>query len=286
MSPRRGAKDAPPQAAGADARCYGAQVDLAKIVDTHLFCLSPSHGGSTFVRQALATSAAIWAAPEEASWLLGGVRPALPFPAAFHGVGFRRQALLADDDGYDWPRTRRAWYFQAQARSPAASVFFSQSPRHLFQADLLAARFANAKFLFMVRNPYALCEALCRSFREKYPGHAAHLPLEEIAATHYVACFKRLGEVMARHSQRGAFFSYETMCDVPERVAALVGELVPAIDDLDFRQRLPVKDSYYEVLTNMNETHIGRLDEGQIAAMNSVFRPNAAVLGSFGYELM
>ena len=269
-----------------EARFYGAQVDLAKVVDTHLFCLSPSHGGSTFVRQAMATSSATWAAPEEVSWLLGSLRPALPFPAAFIGVGFRRQSLLADDDGYDWPHTRRAWYFQAQARSAAASVFFSQSPRHLFQADLLPVRFANVKFLFMVRNPYALCEALCRGFRQRYPGHARHLPLEEIAATHYVACLKRQREAMARHSERGVFFSYETMCDDPEGVAALIGELVPAIDDLDLRQRLPVKDTYYEELTNMNERHIGRLANAQIAALNSVFRRNQAVLGSFGYELM
>lgn len=268
-----------------EARFYGAQVDLAKVVDTHLFCLSPSHGGSTFVRQAMATSSATWAAPEEASWLLGGLRPALPFPAAFIGVGFRRQSLLADD-GYDFAQTQRAWYFQAQARSPAASVFFSQSPRHLFQADRLAAHFANVKFLFMVRNPYALCEALCRGFRQRHPGHARHLPLEEIAATHYVACFQRQREAMARHSERGVFFTYETMCDDPERVAGLVGELVPAVDDLDFRQRLPVKDTHYEELTNMNERHIGRLGKAQIAAVNSVFRRNQAVLGSFGYELM
>lgn len=269
-----------------EALFYGAQVDLAKVVDTHLFCLSPSHGGSTFVRQAMATSSATWAAPEEVSWLLGPVRPALPFPAAFIGVGFRRQSLLADDDCYDWAHTRRAWYFQAQARSPTASVFFSQSPRHLFHADLLVAHFANAKFLFMVRNPYALCEALCRGFRKRWPVHARHLPLEEVAATHYVACFSRLSEAMARHSARGVFFSYETMCAAPERVAELVGELVPAIDDLDLRQRLPVKDSYYEELTNMNEQHIDRLDEAGIAAMNSVFRRNQQRLVDFGYELI
>lgn len=265
---------------------YGAQVDLAKVVKTHLFCLSPSHGGSTFVRQAMATSLATWQAPEEVSWLLGRGLPALPFPSAFVGVGFRRQALLADDGRYDWPNARRSWYFQAQSRSPAASVFFSQSPWHLFQADLLAARFENTRFLFMVRNPYALCEALCRSFRERHPSHARHLPLEEIAATHYVACFRRLAEVMVRHAGRGALFTYETMCSAPDRVAELVGELVPAIDDLDLRQRLPVKDRYYEDLTDMNDRHIGRLDGCQIAAMNAVFRPNEAALRHFGYEVM
>ena len=49
----------------ADAHVYGAGRDLSRTITTHLFVLSPNHGGSTFLQQALATSRATWNLPRE-----------------------------------------------------------------------------------------------------------------------------------------------------------------------------------------------------------------------------
>ena len=88
------------------------------------------------------------------------------------------------------------------------------------------------------------------------------------------------------HGDRGVFFTYETMCAEPERVAQDVHALAPAIGDLNLRQRLPVKRGYCEMLTDMNARQIARLDAEQISAFNRVFRAHRDTLDAFGYDLV
>ena len=88
------------------------------------------------------------------------------------------------------------------------------------------------------------------------------------------------------YHKRGVFFNYETMCKEPVRVAQMIGELVAEIDDLELRQRLPVKGRYHETLTDMNARQISRLKPEQLAACNRVFEAHREVLDYFGYELL
>ncbi len=197
----------------------------------------------------------------------------------------RWRDVLTDPGLYDWRRTRRAWYFQARARDPRASTFVTSSPPHLLVVDELARHFRNAKFLFMVRNPYAVCEGICRivaRFRLAPPG----MDVPEAAARHVVACFERQRRNIDAHGGRGVFFTYETMCAHPESVAASIRALAPALDDLELRQRLPVKGRYDEVLTDMNARQIARLDPSRIKQLNRVFRAHRTLLAHFGYELL
>ncbi len=75
------------------------------------------------------------------------------------------------------------------------------------------------------------------------------------------------------------------MCAAPERVAQTIRALVPALDDLDLRRRVPVKGRYDEELTDMNARQIARLTREQIAAFNDVFRRHRELLAYFGYPL-
>ena len=277
--------------------CLGAFRDLASTVSTHLFCVSPSHAGSNFLKGVMAISKATWiskARRNESHAAPGFVGPELPFPTSFIAVNPQKIALVANPEGYDWPRNRRAWYFLAQAKDPAATVFFARSTRFLFQTHMLAQHFRNPRFLFMVRNPYALCEGLCRQYRANFGENAERFrqlsmgdkSLEEYAATHYVRCLAQQRENLEKHGGRGAFFSYEEMCAVPERVARKIQALAPALDDLNLRQRIPVKNLYDEMLTDMNVRQIARLSGAQLRAINRVFRPHRQLLHHYGYELI
>ena len=68
--------------------------------------------------------------------------------------------------------------------------------------------------------------------------------------------------------------------------ARRIAALVPELDDLNLRQRVPVKGDYDEMLTDMNACQISRLDHRRVAAFNRVFRPHRDLLGYFGYELL
>ena len=276
---------------------FGAGRDLEARVRTHLFCISPNHSGSTFLQLALATCRGTWNLHLEGEQTLGFVGPrplllsGLPRPNKFWALHPRHLERLADPGLYNWPRTRKAWYFQAYARSPDASVFVVKSPRNLFQLDMLVQHFRNAKFLFMVRNPYAAAEGVCRSYRSKFPegvppAGQRRVSLEGWAATHLANCLAQQRRNLQGFADRGAFFTYEAMCAQPERVAQAIKQLVPELDELNLRQRLPVKRLYNEMLTDMNARQLARLDPEQIAAMNAVFRPRRELLEHFGYDLM
>ena len=274
----------------------GAGRGLERAIRTHLFVICPNHSGSTFLRKALATSQAVWSLPGEADRVPGFARPgSSPERSAPRNNKFWAASQVRIDretapGGYDWPRNRKAWYFMARARDPKASVFVTQMPRMIFQVEMLVRFFRNARFLFMVRNPYAAGEGICRTYREKYgadPPRASWQGrgLEEWAAMHLVNCLARQRCNVEAHGGRGVFFSYEAMCAEPERVGREIRAMVPELDDLDLRRRLPVK-GYDEMLTDMNARQIARLGAGQVAAFNRVFGEHRGLFGHFGYELL
>ena len=199
--------------------------------------------------------------------------------------------LFADPASYDWARSRKAWYFFARAHRADASVFVTKSPPHLLHVEHLAQAFRNAKFLFMVRNPYAVCEGICRRYRTRLaailhrqftePGKS----IETAAAVHVATCLALQRRNIETFAERSAFFTYEVMCDEPAAVARKVQSLVPELDDLTLRQRIAVKN-YDETLTNMNERQIAAPTAEEIAAFKRVFWEHRNTLDYFGYDLM
>ena len=273
--------------------------DLAGLIDTHLFVVCPNNSGSSFLVAALESCRAAWRLPREGQMIRGFAGPVTWRPqgreALFPGLLWASEQrwidLFADPRGYDWPRTRQAWYWYACAHAPDASVFVAKSPPHVLHVAQLARHFRNAKFLFMVRNPYAVCEGICRRYRTRLAEHyrrqfaATGRSLATAAATHVANCLAWQRRNIEAWRDRGVSFTYERMCGEPEAVGEEVCALVPAIDDLVLRRRIAAKD-YDEMLANMNERQIANLRPEDVAAFNRVFREHRDTLDWFGYELM
>ena len=244
--------------------CYGATHDVAQAVTTHLFGISPNHSGSTLLKEALGTSKKTWNLLTEGHLALGFAGPVAA--TVLWAAGRRRVDRLADSARYDWALIRKAWYFQAQARDPAASVFYTKSPPHLLIVGDLARRFRNAKFLFMVRNPYAVCESLCRYYRDlgmaaftaRFPGRS----LPETAAAHVVACLS--GSVSTLTHMETADFLY---LRGHVRGAGARGARHPGPGPGNRRPQpaaTPVGKGKYNCLpTDFNAWQISRLDAGR-----------------------
>ena len=284
--------------AGGGSVFLGAHRDLERLVTTHLFVICPNHSGSTFLQKALATSRRTWNLPREGKSTLGFVGPRPENDDRLTGsnkIYFAKKRwldVLADPAAYDWPRNRATWYFQAHARAPRATVFVEKTARLLPVVGDLVRHFHNAKFLFMVRNPYAVCEGICRQLRSLQRSPTFPRPalegerLETLAARHVATCLELQSRNVERYGDCGVFFTYEALCAEPERVAYAIRLAVPELDDLNLRRRLPVKERYDEMLTDMNARQIARLDAGQIAAINRELQQHRAVLDHFGYEIM
>ena len=266
-------------------RVYGAMHNLERAVGTHLFGIAPNNSGSTFLKEAMATCRGTWNLWYEAPRVFGFAGAPIYQRIPLIWTAERDWlARLTIPGAYDWERNRRAWYFQAFARSPEASVFYTKAPPFLLYVGELARHFSNPKFLFMVRNPYAVCEGICRNLRRS--GLARGRDLPAAAARHVVNCLEYQRRNIETFGDRGVFFTYEAMCDEPEAVEEKIRTLVPELDDLRLRQRLLVKGNYHEMLTNMNARQIARLDAAQIAIFNRVFRERRDLLDHFGYEIL
>ena len=324
-APARGT--GPPRAAGAGRTpVRGATRDLESMITAHLFVVCPNNSGSSFLASALAACRAVWSLPREGQGIPGYAGPVTTRDPelAIWAAGPRSIGLFTDPARHDWARTRKAWYFFARAHDPGASVFVAKSSQHVFQVGQLARHFRNPRFAFMVRNPYAVCEGICRNFRRRFGGRrlprdAGRRSLEETAAAHVVHCLARQrrnveacgGSASEPHrdlpsephpgaapgscrglppspvgGSRGVFFTYEAMCADPVGVARRVRSLAPELADLDLRRRLPVKGRYDEMLTDMNARQIARLTAGQVATFNRVFHEHRDALDYFGYELL
>ena len=264
---------------------FGADRDRQIRITTNLFIICANNSGSTFLKNALATSRRTWNLTVEGQFMFGFVGPnTRTHGRLLWGADPRWRRILADDSAYDWPRNRHVWYFQSSALAPEATVFTTKAPPFLLHVEALNRHFRNARFLFMVRNPYAVCEGIWR-YRQDQPVPPGRR-LFEAAAEHVAYCLELQQRNLETHAHLGAFFTYEAMCDQPERVERQIRSLVPEIDDLKLRQRLRVKGQYDETLTNMNARQIARLTPAQIAAANQVFEKRRGVLEHFGYSLM
>jgi hypothetical protein len=264
----------------------GAGRDLGRLITTHLFVICPNNSGSTFLKNVLATSLRTWNLRREGQRALGfagpsGVGEGTPLVWAARGEWlepFRRPGA------YDWEKIRKAWYFQAFARSEDATIFVEKSPTLLLNVEALSREFLDARFLFMVRDPYATIEGIIRRHRRRTPRIGPEEALVT-ATRHVVRCFDFQRHNVRRFGNAGRFFTYETMCDQPGEVERLIRGLVPALDDLTLNQRVEVKGLYDEPLRNMNHDQIQRLLPEDIEQINEFLRSEGELLDFFGYRL-
>ena len=264
---------------------YGADHDLGRLITTHLFIMCPNNSGSTFLKNALATSRRTWNLEKEGQHTFGFAGPSTRGEGAGLIWASNQQWIdvFSNAMAYEWPVTRKAWYFQAFARAANARVFVTKSPPFLLNVHLLLRHFQNARFIFMVRDPYAVVEGITR--RRGRHVIPPDVDLFVVAATHIMKCFQYQRHNAETYTERGVPFTYEEMCDRPERVGRLIQGLVPELDDLVLRQRVPVKKTYDEVLRNMNAQQISRLTASDLGRINEVFQQHQDLLDYFHYPL-
>ena len=260
--------------------CLGALSDLTKKVKTHLFLICPNNSGSTYIKGVMANSKYTWNLAREGQHMLGfqGVSTS-QIGAELLWATDKWLKYFTDDSLFNWPQTKKAWYFTATSSSEDAPVFFSKSPPSIVWVDSLKQHFENTKFIFMVRNPYAVVEGIARRKKARF-GREEILRL---ASEHIMKCF----ELQINNIQMypdSVFFTYEFLCDYPERVKEKLESFLPELSDLDFAAEIPVKGNYCEPLRNMNEQQIKRLSSSDLAVMNRVFDCNPEYLEYFGYK--
>jgi hypothetical protein len=247
----------------------------------HLFVLAPNNSGSTFLTRALGLSPGAWSLPREGQHVSGYAGPSSRGTGAglLWAANADTIARFTDPAAYDWQRNRRAWHFQAASEHPEATVLIVSSPPFLLIADQLARHFPEARFVMMVRNPYAMVEGILRGT----PGGIGNLETAGAAARHVAAALKQQSANRALLEERAVSFSYEEMCRNPQAVSARILELAPALGEVRLDQKIAVKGHYDEELRDMNAEQIARLDSAMIAAIEAEFDRHRPLLDAFDY---
>lgn len=259
---------------------YGARYNLEKVIDKHLFIISPNNSGSTFLQNILATSNHTWNLNREGQHTFGytgSSKSDLIWAANQPSLD-----SLREPSRYDWEKTKKAWYFQAFSKSETAAVFVTKSPPFLVITDMLRAHFTNTRFIFMVRNPYAVVEGISRRKRAiQYAGK----DIFKVAAKHIMTCFEYQKNNVETYGN-DLFFTYEQMCRDHVLTEHRVKHFIPELGDLELNQRIIVKNLYFEPLRDMNIQQIQRLSRENIKEINTVFEENRGLMDYFGYEIL
>ncbi|WP_417783812.1 sulfotransferase [Terasakiella pusilla] len=246
---------------------YGALHELQNCIKTHLFLICPNNSGSTFLKGVMANSRHTWNLKREGQHMAGfqGVSTS-EIGAELLWATEKWLKYFTDEAAFNWPMSKKAWYFTATARDPEASVFFTKSPPAIVWVEQLKRHFHNSKFIFMVRDPYAVVEGISRRKQHRYP----RTELLTLASEHIMKCFELQIENIENNPQ-AVFFTYEFLCAEPEQAKSMLNALVPELVDLTFDAKIPVKGSYFEPLRNMNEQQINTLSKQDLTIINRVF---------------
>lgn len=263
----------------------GASYDLDSLIKTHLFVISVNNSGSTFLRRSFEISPSVWHLEREGQHTAGfqgpftrGSSDALVWNALPDN-----RARYLDPSAYDWDASRRAWYFQARARSPEASIFVTSSPPFLLNVPMLAREFVGARFIMLNRHPLAIAEGILRRPIER--RLAEGIDRVAFAATHIGRCFSDLRELAERRMPNMLVLGYEDLCADPLLAAQAITEFVPGLSGYTLDQKVPVKGIYHEPLRNMNGDAFARLDPNVRDRLIESLGPFENAFAFFGYSL-
>jgi hypothetical protein len=227
-----------------------------------LFLLGCNNSGTTLLVETLQSHPLIRSLPREGQRLTRAIPNSAPL-----GIGrvftqkldlFRQ---IETDNGSCVPRLRYDWAYYSD---PRPGIRLEKSPPNTLRSRWLQQHFAPARFLVLVRNPYAVCEGIGRR-----RGHS----IEE-AALHWRTVHEVLGEDMPHLAHR-LVVRYEDFCESPldelERVRGFLGLDQPfdsAVTSKEFNAHN--MDGTPRKLRNFNDRSISQLSNDQIATITRI----------------
>lgn len=240
-----------------------------------IFILGCNNSGTTLLAELLAAHPLVRTLPKE------GQRVTVAIPnSAMYGIGrvFSQRLDLfrwtEDDDASCLPRLRYDW---ACRFSPGSGYLLEKSPPNTLRSRWLQKHFSPARFIVLVRHPYAVCEGITR--RTRYT-------IEE-AAVHWALVHSILRDDMPRLAHCDVV-RYEDLCERPaecltrlEHFLALPQPFDPGLVGRHFKSHNI--DGTPRPLENLNKKSLERLSRADLDTINRHVAEQAA---AFGYTLM
>lgn len=251
--------------------------------DRWVFVLGCYNSGTTLLQRLLSHHPEVSTLPFEGVRLTGE----LPRPEDFGWTRMwcrceDRVALPASEDVETAERVKRDW---GAFLDRDASVYLEKSISNLLRVDWLARHFESARFVGIVRNPYAVAEGIRRKAVPRPPvlhEVGRQYPIRW-AAEQWVRA-KEIMDDQSSDQQNLLCIRYEDLVEDPTTTLELVfGFLDLDAPSMEFRRNRLTVGSSSECLINMNPRSLSRLSPSDLREVSEIAGPELARLG---YELL
>lgn len=239
----------------------------------HLFLLVPNNSGSSILHELIATSKSVAVLPTEGQFHHNFVGPD-PIQLDVKHIFTEKESVFKNKKNYEWSVIKNSWATSWKKNNQEAKVFLQKSPPDIVRSDMLLEIFSDARFIMMIRNPYAMVEGILRG------NPNANI---KQAARHAIRCL----EVQLENSEKylnDLVLRYEDLTGDVEKTAKEIMDYL-SINDIDYDRLFQVK-GYFSKIKNMNEDQIKKLTDQQLLEINEIFEPKKNVLTDCGYEII
>jgi hypothetical protein len=239
----------------------------------HLFLLVPNNSGSTLLHDLIATSSSVATLPTEGQFHHNFVGPD-PIKLNVKHFFTIKEETFKNKKNYEWSIIKNSWNGSWKKNNNNASIFLQKSPTDIVRAEMLLEQFSDARFIMMIRNPYAVVEGILRGNPDA---------LIEDAAQHALRCLEIQLENSEKY-QNDLVLRYEDLTEDTENVVNNIMNYLQ-INDISYQQEFSIK-GYCSRIKNMNIEQIKRLTDTQIKSINKIFSLKLDVLQECGYDLI
>ena len=238
-----------------------------KANNQHLFILSPPYCGSTLLNEIISSSSNV-----SCNNNLGN-REGQNLPETF-------KILFGEDKwdekkDVDWKYIHKVW---DKYWDKSKGILLEKSPPNICRAINIEKEFHDAKFICLVRNPYAQAEGIIRR-NNASAKYAAEFALK---------CLK-YQQRNIKELKQTILISYEQLTKHPEKIKKEIIEFIPEINDINTSMKFSAHnlrgDSNMSII-NLNEEKIAKINKEDLSIINSIFKKEESVLNYFGYEII
>ena len=231
----------------------------------HLFILSPPFCGSTLLNEIISSSNNVSCNNTI------GLREGQHLPIA--------KDILFTQDRWN-PKKEINWqyihFIWNRYWDKSKSIFLEKSPPNICRAKEIENEFINAKFICLLRNPYAQVEGKMRRYGTN-AQEAAELSIQ------YLKYQKENIEQL----KNTLLISYEDLAENTHHIKQAIITFLPELSDINTELKFNAHNLRAEknmAITNLNSEKIAKIKKEDLLIINNVFKKEEELLNYFNYQ--
>ena len=233
----------------------------------HLFILSPPFCGSTLLNEIISSSNNVSCNNNI------GLREGQHLPIA-KDVLFTADRWSTRKE-INWQLIHSIWN---KYWDKSKGVFLEKSPPNICRAKKIENEFKNAKFICLIRNPYAQVEGKMRRHGTN-AQEAAELSIQ------YLKYQKENIEQL----KSTLLIRYEELAENTNHIKKSIITYLPELDDINTELKFTAHNLRSEknmTIINLNPEKIAKIKEKDLLEINTIFRKHTTILNYFNYSII